>query len=478
MPKFTIAALVALLGSVIEPCLAGQEEYQVQLLDRIGTDARAGVRFHARIKGPLSRQGRPALPAGTIIGGVVRTVHSIGIGLRRERAAMELEFGHCRLPDGRAIDCEVDLVSVDNAREQVVGKNGIEGIRAGSHLYSWIGGMWIRPLPGLLRRAPIGLTGAGGMIQSNLAPHPCAAMLIVGARLLFFRMPEPEVVLPAGSELIVKITAEAGENTGAAAGPGMAESVLEALGSMPAAVDSPSGKATEDLINFAFAGSRADLEQAFAAAGWHPADPMNARTARRVYSAFASMRTYPTAPVSALHYEGQLPGLVFQKSFNSLAKRHHIRLWAREVGGKTLWLGAATQDIAIGVDWSRMNLTHRIDPNLDRERNVILNDLLDAGCVAGWTAVGREREKRKGKTDGALALAALRPCEARRLVNPEKPKRRPVALAAVRRVVLETRQYFLRGNPYYWGYRAVRWGVAEKRAAAGTGQGFGVYATR
>ena len=42
-----------------------------------------------------------------------------------------------------------------------------------------------------------------------------------------------------------------------------------------------------------------------------------------------------------LEAEGRLPDLVFQKSFNTLAKRHHVRLWQVEVPGGTAWVGAA-----------------------------------------------------------------------------------------------------------------------------------------
>ena len=167
-----------------------------------------------------------------------------------------------------------------------------------------------------------------------------------------------------------------------------------------------------------------------------------------------------------------MPALVFQKSFNSLAKRHHIRLWPVEVMGQTVWLGAATHDVAIAFDWVRMNITHRIDPHIDRERSKVLNDLLDAGGVAAWDLVPRQehalRDSDKGPvvTDGALVVAAIQPCNVSEAGHlPLKKPRRAKPVLMARRVVLETRYYITRGNVYYWAYRGIRWGFTPKYSA-------------
>lgn len=117
------------------------------------------------------------------------------------------------------------------------------------------------------------------------------------------------------------------------------------------------------------------MTESFAAAGWSTTEPLNAKTFARTYQAFSAMTTYPNAPVSSLYYDGRPAGVVFQKSLNTLAKRHHIRLWPVELAGQEFWLGAATHDIGVGFDWSRMSITHRIDPYLDRERSIIFDDL-------------------------------------------------------------------------------------------------------
>jgi hypothetical protein len=140
-----------------------------------------------------------------------------------------------------------------------------------------------------------------------------------------------------------------------------------------------------------------------------------------------------------------------------------------EVRGREVWLGAATHDIAVSFDWNRMSPTHRIDPHIDRERSIVLNDLTDAGCVESVTAVERpavrrDRARGLGITDGILFMPALRSCVASQL-DPGLPARlrKPWAVAATRRVILESRYYLTRGNPYYWAVQMVRWGADARR---------------
>ena len=79
-------------------------------------------------------------------------------------------------------------------------------------------------------------------------------------------------------------------------------------------------------------------------AHWWPAEPLTHRSVLRVYQAISAQRGYPTAPMSMLLLDGRLPDLTFQKTFNTVAKRHHIRIWQQpgQVGGRDVWIAAAT----------------------------------------------------------------------------------------------------------------------------------------
>jgi hypothetical protein len=168
-----------------------------------------------------------------------------------------------------------------------------------------------------------------------------------------------------------------------------------------------------------------------------------------------------TAPVSTLLYRDAEPDVVFEKSFNTITKRHHIRIWHADGVGCDLWLGAATHDVGVRFDRS-VKFTHVIHPNIDWERSKVLNDLTFAGCVGPIAFVDRENAVRQEHvtgnlvTDGRAAVVPLRNAcsgasERYSFDLPKPPHNRSLRIA--RRMMLEGRQYVLRGNAYYLAYR-------------------------
>jgi len=465
---------VLLLLLVAMRCLAAEaqitQNLQVRLLNAVASYLRPGTPFEAKVIGCLQAACEPVLPPGSIVKGSVRAAHSVGLGIRRERASLELQFNSCHLPDGSEASCRADLVQIDNSREGVGRAGKIEGILAASHPHSWLSGVWFRPDDAFFPRSLIGLTGAGGMIYTHIFPNPIAASVIIGARLVLFRLPDPEVRLPAGTELELRVTGAPLASREDAAP--VLEEFAEWSHRQPLEVKAKNGSLAQDIINVSFSGSAAQVIAAFSAAGWTLTDALTPRTLMRTYAAFASMSTYPNAPVSALTYEGRLPDLVFQKSFNSLAKRHHIRLWSAQGPNGPAWLGAATHDVAIGVDLSQAKFTHRIEMRIDREREKVVNDLSYAGCISGLSRLERPTAARRpadgGRivTDGALAAVSLGACQAPADEGTGLPPlKRSMAMLGARRVILETRHYLIRGNAYYLAYRGARWGYSARRQA-------------
>jgi hypothetical protein len=60
-----------------------------------------------------------------------------------------------------------------------------------------------------------------------------------------------------------------------------------------------------------------------------------------------------------------------------VARRHHLRIWKtdRVADGIPVWVGAATHDVAIQFVKHKFQLLHRIDPNVDAERDFIAANL-------------------------------------------------------------------------------------------------------
>jgi len=60
-----------------------------------------------------------------------------------------------------------------------------------------------------------------------------------------------------------------------------------------------------------------------------------------------------------------------------------LRIWkaAFRVNGETLWVGAATHDIGFERDERNNGLTHKIDPDIDLERDYLEKTLCGTGLV-------------------------------------------------------------------------------------------------
>jgi len=150
-----------------------------------------------------------------------------------------------------------------------------------------------------------------------------------------------------------------------------------------------------------------------------------------------------------------------------------IRIWhAGLFEGQDVWLGAATHDAGVGFQLRSRTITHRIDPQTDAEREKVVTDLDFAACSERVSYLEPSRSASfPQKTDGRLAVVWLRPCDGGAPDdNPalQAPGSRTKRMA--RRFVLETRQYFLRDNMYYWAYRAVI-SARNKRIPAETSAG-------
>jgi hypothetical protein len=74
----------------------------------------------------------------------------------------------------------------------------------------------------------------------------------------------------------------------------------------------------------------------------------------------------------------------FQKSpENKFGERHHIRIWRtrHEINGRRLWVAAATHEFSMKFIIAPPWVVHRMNPNLDYERDYIAADLIEAGSL-------------------------------------------------------------------------------------------------
>ncbi len=146
-----------------------------------------------------------------------------------------------------------------------------------------------------------------------------------------------------------------------------------------------------DPVNIAVIGSEDELVRAMTAAGWKQADMRNLGSSlRMVYSAVLGA-SYPTAPVSSLFLFGNKQDLAFEKDVGgNPRKRHHARFWRTPKnwwlpgGYRADWLGAATFDENVGLSLFTGQVTHKIDSNVDKERDFVVSGLTKNAGTVNW----------------------------------------------------------------------------------------------
>jgi hypothetical protein len=142
-----------------------------------------------------------------------------------------------------------------------------------------------------------------------------------------------------------------------------------------------------DRVNFIVVGSENQVKNALANAGWVTVDRSTKDAVFRGILASVSKQAYVTVPMSELMMfgRGQDYGYAQGDPIRVIAARHHFRIWkaAFTVGGQTVWVGAGTHDVGFDKDQRNGKLTHKIDPDTDKERDYIARSLTESGQVIG-----------------------------------------------------------------------------------------------
>jgi hypothetical protein len=107
-------------------------------------------------------------------------------------------------------------------------------------------------------------------------------------------------------------------------------------------------------------------------------------------------RVVQSMPLSTETLDSQPQVLSFEKNNNPLGGRHHFRVFDTgqvDAAGKPVWAVAATHDI--GITFDRKNpkgffLNHKVAPNADGERDLVLRGLRSSGAVASTGALELE----------------------------------------------------------------------------------------
>jgi len=427
----------------------------VRLTKSVGSFAsRNHSAIEAVLIAPVKAGGEIILPSGSILSGEVKSVRRVGLGLIHETASLQLNFEEIKIPDGEQFPLETRLAAVDNGREYVTPVGSIREMRSTASVGNRAA-FYIRRL-------------------AMLEVH--AQFAVWAAKAVIAQLPEPEIYLPAGTELTLTLTAPvlAPAMTNPIEGPPQftnseRDSLRPVMDDLPERTSAKLEDRPSDPINVVFLGSREEISAAFQAAGWMEARKGSVHS--NLASAWALVRNerYNDAPMSSLRLNDAPADMSWEKGFNDVAKRHHIRLWRQPEmwEGQEIWVGAATRDIDFTYLRKGAWMTHKIAQQIDRERDKVADDVAFAGCadtVDWWdrprfpaqltNATGDPIE-----TDGRLAVIRLNECSAPQTIAGDSdplPVHGKMWQRFLRRQIMCARNELIRANVYWRSYEGAR----------------------
>jgi hypothetical protein len=390
-----------------------------------------------------------------MIEGRVTRVRRVGLGMVHETSSLSMQFDLAILPGGKTLPLSTRLTAVDNARETVTPEGTIQLGRSTGTLahraYDWIDTLLL------------------------LGVH--AELAEWAVRSVVTQLPEPEIYLPPGVELTLSLRKPL-HGAPAVDSPDspreLTQDELRELAdlaaTLPDRTSAPGSYRPSDLINVLLIGSRAEISAAFTAAGWTEARTPGFKAGVHNAFAVAQARGVSDAPMSRLMLGDSVAGMSWQKGFNDLSKRHHVRLWKQSLtaDGREVWIGAATRDVDFAYLRPGMVFTHKVEEQIDHERDKIAYDLAFTSCAEAedwWSRpqlphMVRNATGDRMETDDRMAVIRLNDCSAPRGMLPADGAPLPVhggkVQRAMRREILTARSQFIRNNPYWKGYEAVR----------------------
>ena len=180
--------------------------------------------------------------------------------------------------------------------------------------------------------------------------------------------------------------------------PGIDSGLFEKI---PRRVGDKEGNAG-DMVNFLILGSETAMQNVFTAAGWVKVDADVKGTVLHGILDSISKESYLTMPMSQLYLfdRPQDYGWAHAEPISVVRSRNHLRVWKApfEVNGVTLWVGAATHDIGFERDQRNNGVTHKIDPDIDLERDYVEKTLISTGLVEKFTHFLPDKPLKEAKT--------------------------------------------------------------------------------
>ncbi len=196
-----------------------------------------------------------------------------------------------------------------------------------------------------------------------------------------------------------------------------------------------------DMLNLIFVGDQKEVQEAFARAGWVKTDKWKPAF---VWHLLRHGTNDTRMPMARLFLFGRVQDYSYAlpDPDAAVSRRHHLRIWKTEytIDGAPIWAGAATHDVAIEIAKRGHLLNHRIDPEVDAERDFIGANLTGASPlsrqeymqVANPVFQAQTASGEAYHSDGRILFLDLRPVASTKIGEPGGPS------ASVRAIPLLT----------------------------------------
>lgn len=281
----------------------------------------------------------------------------------------------------------------------------------------------------LMRALPVNSAGNGALI-GRIGPADFSTPFLIGK--------SKDVVAPIDGRLYLGINQLANESSNGsyavklaiakAAAAATADTAtatpkanvsLDLLKPIPRRVEDQLGN-KGDIVNFVILGDKDKLENAFQSAGWVLVDKTTGAAVVNALFSSLDKRAYVQMPMSTLFLFGRSQdyGYAHAEPISVVASRHHLRIWKSEetFEGRPVYVGSCTHDIGFERDQRNNGVTHKIDPNIDLERDYLKETLTSTGLVSSSTYLEPNDAVKDAKTatggtintDGRVLVLILR----------------------------------------------------------------------
>jgi len=163
--------------------------------------------------------------------------------------------------------------------------------------------------------------------------------------------------------------------------PGITQGLLDQI---PRRVADQQGN-PGDMVNVLLLGTEDQVVATFKAGGWVHVDSSVGDTMLTGLVDSLEKKDYLTMPMSKLYLFGRQQdyGFAHAEPVRVVMSRNHLRVWKSPYSatGKTVWCVAATHDIGFERDQRNNSVTHKIDPEIDGEREFVNTTLSSTGLV-------------------------------------------------------------------------------------------------